>query len=410
MIYGLIGEKLGHSYSVPIHQSLGNPAYRLIELAPDQLGPFLTQEDIGGLNVTIPYKRAVMEYCDEISEGAKKIGSVNTIVKRGGRLYGHNTDIDGFLYAVTRAGLDFSGQKVLILGSGGTSLTAHAAAERLNAKEILTVSRKGPLTYEGLNAHRDVGIVVNTTPVGMYPNNLKAPVDLSLFPRLQGVMDVVYNPRRTALLLQAEKLGLPRSGGLPMLVAQAKAAEELFFEKSIPDRENARITAELCKESQNIVLIGMPGSGKSTVGALVASALGRKAIDTDQEIENSQGRPIPEIFKERGEAGFRLLEREAIASAGKSTGAVIMTGGGAVVTPENYPALHQNGRIYCLDRPLELLAADGRPLSAQRGVAELYAQRKDKYLAFCDKVIPNTAAPEDAARMILEDFDEHSCD
>ena len=266
-IYGLLGRKLGHSWSVPIHAALGNGAYRLLELEPDGLAPFLHRKDIGGLNVTIPYKRDVMPLCDEIDPAAEAIGSVNTIVRcADGKLVGYNTDIDGFLYMACRAGISLSGKKVVILGSGGASLTAQTAARQGGAAEVVVVSRFGPDNYDNLSRHADAEILVNATPVGMYPGNGQSPVDLSVFPVCQGVLDVIYNPRRTALLLQAEARSIPCSDGLPMLVAQAVAAEERFFNRSIPAGENERILVQLRREMTNLILIGMPGSGKTTVG------------------------------------------------------------------------------------------------------------------------------------------------
>ena len=279
-IYGLLGRKLGHSWSVPIHAALGCVDYRLIELKPEELGAFLARGDIGGLNVTMPYKRDVMPYCDVIDAMAREIGSVNTIVRRAdGKLYAYNTDAAGFCFMARRAGIDFAGKKTLVLGSGGASLTARACARQLGAREVVGISRSGPDNYGNLDRHADAEVVVNTTPVGMYPNNGAAAVDLRCFPRCTGVLDVIYNPRRTALLLQAEALGIPCSDGLPMLVAQAVAAEEHFFGRSIAERENERVLALLRREMTNIVLIGMPGSGKSTVGTALAVLTGREAVD-----------------------------------------------------------------------------------------------------------------------------------
>ena len=324
-IYGLLGRKLGHSWSVPIHAALGNGAYRLLELEPDGLAPFLHRKDIGGLNVTIPYKRDVMPLCDEIDPAAEAIGSVNTIVRcADGKLVGYNTDIDGFLYMACRAGISLSGKKVVILGSGGASLTAQTAARQGGAAEVVVVSRFGPDNYDNLSRHADAEILVNATPVGMYPGNGQSPVDLSVFPVCQGVLDVIYNPRRTALLLQAEARSIPCSDGLPMLVAQAVAAEERFFNRSIPAGENERILVQLRREMTNLILIGMPGSGKTTVGEALSRLTGREAVDLDQMIETTAGCSIPEIFQREGESGFRARERaaaEEAASVGKFTAA-----------------------------------------------------------------------------------------
>ena len=362
-IYGLLGRKLGHSWSVPIHAALGNGAYRLLELEPDGLAPFLHRKDIGGLNVTIPYKRDVMPLCDEIDPAAEAIGSVNTIVRcADGKLVGYNTDIDGFLYMACRAGISLSGKKVVILGSGGASLTAQTAARQGGAAEVVVVSRFGPDNYDNLSRHADAEILVNATPVGMYPGNGQSPVDLSVFPVCQGVLDVIYNPRRTALLLQAEARSIPYSDGLPMLVAQAVAAEERFFNRSIPAGENERILVQLRREMTNLILIGMPGSGKTTVGEALSHLTGREAVDLDQMIETTAGCSIPEIFQREGESGFRARERAAAEEAGKRTGVILLTGGGIIKTAENYAALHQNGRIYQLVRDLSLLPTEGRPV------------------------------------------------
>ena len=408
-VYGLLGRKLGHSWSVPIHKALGCPDYRLIELEPEDLAAFLRREDLGGVNVTIPYKRDVMPLCDEIDPGAQAIGSVNTIVRRSdGTLRGYNTDIDGFCYMARRARISLSGEKVVILGSGGASLTAQAAARREGAREVVVISRAGENNYENLSRHADAGIVVNTTPVGMFPGNGAAPVDLTAFPQCRGVLDVVYNPRRTALLLQARELGIPCCDGLPMLVAQAKAAEERFFETAIPDGENERILRQLRREMGNIVLIGMPGCGKSTIGQLLAEKTGREAVDIDQRIAERAGCSIPEIFARGGEAEFRTLEQEETARAGALTGKILLTGGGAVKTPENYGALHQNGRVYHLLRDLGTLPTDGRPLSQGADLAAMWQQREPLYRRFRDVTVDNNGAPEDTVDAIWRDFCENS--
>ena len=410
-VYGLVGRRLGHSWSVPIHAALGCKGYRLIELEPDALASFLARPDIGGLNVTIPYKRDVMSLCDAIDPAAEAIGSVNTIVRGAdGRLTGCNTDIDGFLYMARRAGISLAGRKVVILGSGGASLTARAAARREGAAEIIVISRSGPDNYENLSRHADAEILVNTTPVGMYPGNGAAPVDLNAFPHLKGVLDVIYNPRRTALLLQGSARGIPCSDGLPMLVAQAKRAEELFTGQSIPDSENERILSQLRREMTNLVLIGMPGSGKTTVGEALARLTGREAIDLDARIEEAAGRSIPEIFAREGESGFRAREAAAAAEAGKRTGVILLTGGGIVKTAANYAALHQNGRIYQLVRDLSLLPTEGRPLSQGADLGAMWRERAPLYRRFRDAEIDNNGAVEDTAAAIWRDFCEHSGD
>ena len=410
LIYGLLGRKLGHSWSVPIHTALGCEGYRLLELEPEDLPGFLARQDIGGLNVTIPYKRDVMPYCDEIDEAAQAIGSVNTLVRRGGKLLAWNTDAAGFCWMARRAGISFSGRKAVILGSGGASLTAQAMARKLGARQVVVISRSGADNYENLSRHADADIVVNTTPVGMYPGNGAAPVDLRAFPACRGVLDVVYNPRRTALLLQAEELGIPCSDGLPMLVAQAKAAEEHFFEKSIPDSENERILTQLYRETCNIVLIGMPGCGKTTVGAALARLTGREAVDIDARIVERAGCSIPEIFAQGGEAAFRALEREETAEAGKLSGRLLLTGGGVVKDPRNYESLRQNGRIYHLTRKLETLPTDGRPLSQGADLSAMWAERAPLYARFQDTAIDNNGTVEETAATIWRDFCAHSGD
>ena len=410
-VYGLVGRRLGHSWSVPIHAALGCEGYRLIELEPDALASFLARPDIGGLNVTIPYKRDVMPLCDAIDPAAEAIGSVNTIVRGAdGKLTGYNTDIDGFLYMARRAGISLAGRKVVILGSGGASLTARAAARREGAREIIVISRSGPDNYENLSRHADAEILVNTTPVGMYPGNGAAPVDLNAFPHLTGVLDVIYNPRRTALLLQGSARGIPCSDGLPMLVAQAKRAEELFTGRPIPDSENERILSQLRREMTSIVLIGMPGSGKTTVGEALARLTGREAIDLDARIEEAAGCSIPEIFAAEGESGFRAREAAAAAEAGKRTGVILLTGGGIVKTAANYAALHQNGRIYQLVRDLTLLPTEGRPLSQGADLAAMWQERAPLYQRFRDAEIDNSGTVDDTAAAIWREFSEHSGD
>ena len=408
-LFGLLGRTLGHSWSVPIHRALGCAGYRLIELEPDELPAFLARADLGGLNVTIPYKREVMPYCDVIDPLAREIGSVNTLVRRAdGKLYAYNTDAAGFRFMARRAGIDFAGKKTLVLGSGGASRTAGACTKALGAREVIVISRSGEDNYENLSRHADADIIVNTTPVGMYPHNGAAPLDLRAFPRCAGVLDLIYNPRRTALLLQAEALHIPCSDGLPMLVAQAITAEERFFETTIKERETERILADLRREMTNLVLIGMPGSGKTTVGAALAALSGREAIDLDARIEEKAGCPIPEIFARGGEAAFRALEREAAAECGALTGKILLTGGGIVKTPENYASLRQNGRVYQLLRPLDLLPTDGRPLSQGADLTAMWAERAPLSERFRDAAVENTGTVEETAEKIWRDHCENS--
>lgn len=410
-IYGLLGRTLGHSWSVPIHTALGCPSYRLIPLEPEALPAFVRQPELGGVNVTIPYKREVMSYCDIIDQTAQAIGSVNTLVRRAdGKLYAWNTDAAGFCWMAKQAGISFQGRKAVILGSGGASLTTQAMARHLGAREVAVISRSGPDNYENLSRHADAEIVVNTTPVGTYPNNGAAPVDLTRFPRCKGVLDIVYNPLRTALLMQAEALGIPCSDGLPMLVAQARAAEEHFFEKSIPESENQRILLELRRSMVNIVLIGMPGSGKSSVGMALAALTGREAVDIDQRIAARAGCSIPALFAQGGEAAFRALEREETAAAGKLTGKILLTGGGVVKDPRNYGPLHQNGRIYQLIRSLSDLPTDGRPLSQGADLSAMWAERAPLYARFRDTAVENTGTIQETAAEIWRDFCVHCSD
>ena len=406
--YGLIGERLSHSYSKLIHNRLGDYGYELYSIAPGELDGFMRARAFKGLNVTIPYKKAVIPYCDELSDAARRIGSVNTLVVRGdGSLYGHNTDYDGFIYAVRSANINFTGKKVLVLGSGGTSMTAHAAAAALGAGDVVTVSRTGEVNYENVYELSDAGIVVNTTPVGMYPKNGEAALDLSRFPALSGVVDVVYNPLRTALLLKAEELNIPRVCGLPMLVAQAKAAAELFLSKKIDDREIDRIYKSLLGSITNIVLVGMPGSGKTSIGRAVAESLGRSFVDTDELVSKRAGLSISDIFAKYGEAYFRKLESEVVSEAGKEKGLVIATGGGAVMSRDNRDALRQNGRVYHITRPLEALSTDGRPLSSSLGaVRAIFAEREPVYAALADTSASNAGSIIQAAVLITEDFHE----
>ena len=404
-LYGLLGRRLGHSWSVPIHKALGCEGYRLIELEPEDLGDFLSREEIGGLNVTIPYKRDVMPFCDVIDPAAEAIGSVNTLVRRDGKLYGYNTDIDGFLYTLRRAGISLKGKKVLILGSGGASLTARAAAKTEGARQVVVVSRAGEDNYENLpDRHGDAEVLINTTPVGMWPKLEGSPVDLRLLPKLTDVADVIYNPGRTNLLLQAEELGLRRAGGLPMLVQQAKRAEELFFDRAIPDAETKKITAQLRREMTNIVLVGMPGSGKTTVGQELARLSGKPFVDLDGEIVKKAGRPIPEIFAQEGEGAFRKIENEVLAEVCAKSGQVIATGGGAVLWSENRSAMRRTGRVYRLRRRLEDLPTEGRPLSQAGRLEEMERVRGPLYAAAADRDIWNDKSPEETAGRIWRDF------
>ena len=389
MEYGLLGERLGHSFSPQIHRDLAGYDYQLLPTPPEAVEDLFARRAFQGLNVTIPYKRTVMPLCDEIDPRAAAIGAVNTVVNRNGRLTGYNTDIDGFLYMARRAGVDMAGKKVVILGSGGTSRTARAAAGELGAREIVTVSRRGEDNYQNLSRHADAQVLVNTTPVGMYPSWGQAPVSLESFPALEGVLDVVYNPLRTALLLQAEERGLPRSCGLPMLVAQAKRAAELFTGQNIDDSRAEAVLHGLRGQLTSIVLIGMPGCGKTTVGRALAEKLGRTFVDLDGEIVRRAGTSIPEIFAREGEAGFRERESALVREFGERTGLVVSTGGGVVTRRENYIPLKQNGLLLHLRRDPASLPTDGRPLSQATAPEELWRRRAPLYAAFADGEIDN---------------------
>ena len=387
--YGLLGETLLHSFSPRLHLAFGGYDYRLLPTPREELNELFARREFRGLNVTMPYKQAVIPLCDEIDERAKKIGAVNTVVNRDGRLIGYNTDIDGLLYMARRSGVELREKKVLILGSGGTSRTATAAARECGAREIVVISRSGKNNYENIFRHADANVIINTTPVGMYPNCGQTPVDLSQFPKLSGVLDAVYNPLRTALFMQAERMGLPCSCGLPMLTAQAKRACELFTGEEISDDRTQEVLLALHSELENIVLIGMPGCGKSVVAEALSEQTGREVVHLDEMIAQRAGMSIPEIFSKHGETYFRALESECIREAGKRTGVIISTGGGCVTRAENYAPLHQNGYIIHLMRDLKHLPVDKRPLSQSNGVEELWAQRKAQYKAFADAVIDN---------------------
>ena len=407
-VYGLLGRKLGHSFSVQIHMALGNPDYKLIELEPEDLARFLARDDIGGLNVTIPYKRTIMPLCAHIDKAALEIGAVNTVVARPDGIHAFNTDKYGFEYAVKRAGIDFSGKKVLILGSGGTSHTALSAAKNLGAGQVVVISRSGEDNYNNLERHSDAGIIVNTTPVGMYPDCPASPVSLDLFPNCSGVMDVVYNPLRTALVMDAMDRDIPCSGGLSMLTAQAKAAEELFMGQSFEDSLIESITKNLALENTNIVLIGMPGSGKSSVGRSLSKLTGRELVDMDRFITSEQGSTPEEIINSQGEAAFRHVETEALSKVCKKGGRIIATGGGVVTVSKNLPLLRQNGRIYCLSRPLALLPTTGRPLSKRAGGVEaLYNARWPMYQRFADITVENQGTIDETAALIWRDMNEN---
>lgn len=400
---GLLGRKLGHSYSPQIHSMLGDYEYLLYEKEPEELEGFLKSGEFDGLNVTIPYKKSVIPYCAELSDIAKAIGSVNTIVKRpDGSLYGDNTDAFGFESLVRSSGINVSGCKALVLGSGGASVTVCAVLKKLGAAEVVVISRSGENNYDNISIHADADIIVNTTPVGMYPRNGEKAVDLSIFKSCRGVLDVVYNPARTALLLQAEELGIPCACGLHMLVAQAKRSSEQFTGSTIADSEISRIEAVLHKQMQNIIIIGMPGSGKTTVSNRLGELAGRTVCDTDAEIVSRAGMSIPEIFEKFGEEHFRRLETQVMSDVGKQGGLIISTGGGCVTRRENYPLLHQNGTIVWIKRGVDSLERSGRPISMRSDLKELYEKRRPLYESFADICIDNNGSLEETVSRIME--------
>lgn len=400
MKFGLLGRKLGHSYSPMIHSMIGSSPYDLYEKEPEDLEDFLRNGDFDGLNVTIPYKKDVIEYLDEIDPLALRLGAVNTIVKRNGRLKGYNSDYFGFRSMVARSGLNVAGKKTLVLGSGGASATARAALEDLGA-QALVISRRGENNYGNLALHADAALLVNATPLGMYPNTGAAAVDVAQFPHLEGVLDVVYNPARTQLLLDCERLGIPCWNGLWMLVSQAVQSARWFLDRELPDSLVADIHRRLRNQMENVVLIGMPGCGKSTIGRLLARETGMRFVDADAEIELMAGKSIPEIFDRDGEEEFRRLETQVLSELGKQSGLILSTGGGCVTRAENYPLLHQNSRILWLRRDVDKLPTAGRPLSQSTPPAVLYEQRKALYEAFADAVVENEGTLGEVLTAIL---------
>lgn len=397
---GLLGRKLGHSYSPQIHAQLASYSYSLFEKEPEELEGFLKNGNFVGLNVTIPYKKDVIPFLDQLSPVARRLGAVNTIVRRGdGSLVGHNTDYFGFRYLVQQSGLDVSGKKVLVLGSGGASNTAVAALQELGARVVI-ISRSGENNYGNLHLHANASVIVNTTPVGMYPNTGVSPIDLGCFPQLEGVLDVVYNPARTQILLDAENRGLVAMNGLWMLVAQAKESAEWFSGETIPDSRITEIHAALRAQMENIILVGMPGCGKTTIGRLLARETGKQFVDADEALEARVGRKITDIIPTDGEAAFRCLETETLAELGKQSGFVIATGGGCVTQERNYPLLHQNGTILWLTRALDKLPTEGRPLSQTGKLQQMLATRQPMYRRFADAVIENDGTVEETLAQI----------
>lgn len=398
---GLLGRKLGHSYSPQIHNLLGDYRYSLFEREPEQLEAFLKTGDFQGINVTIPYKKAVIPFLDALTPAAQRLGSVNTIVRQpDGSLLGHNSDYFGFVSLIRHSGIAVAGKKVLVLGSGGTSAMAVQALLDLGARPVV-ISRGGENHYGNLHLHQDAAVIVNTTPVGMYPGTGQAPLALEGFPKLEGVVDVIYNPAKTKLLLDAQRLGIPSCNGLWMLVAQAKEAAEYFTGSPIEDAKIAAIYRQLSRQMRNLTLIGMPGSGKSTIGQQLAAVLGRKFVDLDAEIARQAGLSIPQIFDAQGEAGFRALETQVLETYSKESGLVLATGGGIVTQPQNLPLLAQNSHVCWLKRPLHLLPKEGRPLSQQNSLPALYQAREPLYAQAADFSVWNEGSIQETVQEIL---------
>ena len=408
--YGLLGEKLGHSYSKLIHESFGGYEYDMFPMPPEAVEGFMRAREFSAINVTIPYKEKVMPFLDTISDNARGIGSVNTVVKdASGALHGYNTDKYGFMQLTYRSGIEIQGRKCLILGSGGSSKMVRVALREMGAREVRVISRSGEDNYTNLDRHADAQIIVNTTPVGMYPNNGVSPIDLAMFPRCEGVLDIIYNPAKTALLLEAERRGLRCANGLHMLVAQAKLASELFRDVKLDDAVIDDVRARIERDTHNIVLIGMPGSGKTTLGRLLAARMGRRFIDTDEMIpELSGGRQAGEVIRAQGENEFRCIETEALSQACKQSGCVIATGGGVVTQMRNADIMRQNSVVFFIDRPLDMLeVGNGRPLSATRAqTAALYAMRRPLYEGMCDVRVENIDL-DSALDGIMGAFDAH---
>ena len=410
MKYGLIGEKLGHSFSKEVHSMLSDYEYEICEISKDDLDSFMRKASFKAINVTIPYKESVIPYLSYISEEAKKIGSVNTIVNRGGKLYGYNTDFFGMVSQINKMHLSIKGRKTIILGTGGTSKTALAVAESLGAEPIITVSRtkkEGVVDYEELmKDHLDAEVIINTTPVGMYPDNFSSPLDLSPFTKLVGVIDAIYNPIRSNLVLDALDRGIKAEGGLYMLVAQAVYASEIFLDKKYPTEKLDKIYKKIKRKKENIVLIGMPASGKSTVAALLSSDLSRTVLDTDKMIENTRQKRISEIFESEGESACRDYETCEIANASLQNNRIIATGGGAVIKKENVRMLKQNGVLFFIDRPYrKLVPTSDRPLASNlESIKKRYDERYNIYLESADTRIDADDQPVNVAKKIIGVF------
>lgn len=400
---GLLGTPLGHSYSPAIHAMLGSYSYELFDTPETGLSDFLKRGEFDALNVTIPYKKAVIPFCAALSPEAEAVGSVNTILRRpDGTLFGDNTDCAGFRALVRESGVSVAGKKALVLGSGGASRTVCHVLRELNAREIVVISRTGENNYENLDRHADAELIVNATPVGMFPMNGEMLFSLTEFPDCAAVFDLVYNPARTALVLQAEHLGIPAFGGLRMLVEQACRSAELFTGRTVSEETAEQVLRTLRRKSENVILIGMPGSGKTTVAAALAEALGRQCLDADTIFADWTGMDIPSYFAVYGESGFRAQESDILLDLGRCSGCVISTGGGVVLNPMNYDTLHQNGTIIWLRRGLDRLAREGRPLSEHADLAAMYETRAPLYARFADFTVSNDGTVAETVQAILE--------